>query len=81
MIIHSMHAVCLKIVVIYIFVASDDLFKFFRKISFANNLSEFIDVVALKFGFRQGLTCRFFFFFFKTKLYGNFLYKFRKIVL
>ena len=61
MINHSMHAVCLRIVVIYIFVASDDLFKFSRKISFANNLSEFIDVVAIKFGLRQGLICRFVF--------------------
>ena len=75
---HSMHAVCFRIVVIYIFVASDDLFKFSRKTSFANNLSEFIDVVAIKFGF---FFFFFFFFFFKTKLYGNFLYKFRKIVL
>ena len=40
-------------VVTYFFVASDKLFKLHDKISFANNLYEFIDLVAIKFRFGQ----------------------------
>ena len=39
-------------VVTYLFVTSDNLFEFFRKHCFANNLSEFIDYITSKFRFR-----------------------------
>ena len=40
-------------VVSYIFIASDNRFRLDAKIGFANNLSEFIDKVAIEFKFGQ----------------------------
>ena len=40
-------------IVTYHFVASDNLFKLYQKLSFAGNLPEFIDQVTIKFRFEQ----------------------------